>query len=193
MERIKAKFTFNDLKDSSRYYFPIMDRLDNKTDVGSDFSVIFDTIMIYNRAFIKLLSDAEMYAVYALVRLQLDNLIYLYAEYEHPSKVLNAVFSKGRTLNQITIDGSQLNPSEIRRKIDEEYCASIRELYKKFSGYIHPSKLQADIPTDFYCDGEKCFYTTTQQRKYSRDMIEINNLLGKVALSIYKNKIKETN
>lgn len=75
MERIKARFTFNDLKDSSRYYFPIMDRLDNKTDVGSDFSVIFDTIMISNRAFIKLLSDAEMYAAYALVRLQLDNLL----------------------------------------------------------------------------------------------------------------------
>ena len=90
MERIKARFAFNDLKDSSRYYFPIMDRLDNKTDVGSDFSVIFDTIMISNRAFIKLLSDSEMYAAYALVRLRLDNLTYLYAEYEHPSKVLSA-------------------------------------------------------------------------------------------------------
>ena len=80
-----------------------MDRLDNKTDVGSDFFVIFDTIMIYNRAFIKYYQMLRMYAAYALVRLQLDNLTYLYAEYEHPSKVLNAVFSKGRTINQITI------------------------------------------------------------------------------------------
>lgn len=191
MEKLKARFTFNDLKNSSRYYFPIMDRLDNRTERGNDFSVIFDTIMIYNRAFIKLLADAESYAAYALVRLQLDNITYLYAEYKHPFKVLNTIFNKGRTLNLITIDGSQLNPSEIRKMIDEEYSTSICELYKKYSGYIHPSKLQADLPTDFYVNEEgKCLYTITQQRKYSVDMIDINNLIGKVALSIYKNHCK---
>ena len=197
MERFKATFTFNDLKDEyCRYYLSILDRLDNETDKGSDYSVIIDTILIYNRSFLRLLAAADTYTAFAVVRLQLDNLIYLYANFKYPEKrVLKAVFS-GRDLNQIKVGGNALKHPELRKQLDEEYSTTIKkyfgdttidELFRKYCGYIHPSKLQADIPNDFYVDNKgNTLYLVSQQRKYAKDMIAINNLIGKLLKDILK-------
>lgn len=78
---------------------------------------------------------------FVIVRMLLDAITLLYAEYKHPFKVLYRVFNKRFSLNQIKLGGKQLNPSELRKEIYEEFGINIPELYKNYSQYVHPSNL----------------------------------------------------
>lgn len=150
-----------------------------------DISYLTNSVDSINSGFAKLLDNAEVQAAFALVRIQLDNLTYIFAELQHPFQVLYKVFAKGRTLNQITIDGKQLNPSAIRKELDEKCHTNICELYKKYSCFIHPNKEQNKIRmNEGYNSNKKERQTLSiaKQKEYAKDMIYINQLLARLML-----------
>ena len=59
----------------------------------------------YNRNFVKLLGSDEPITALAIIRLQMDNLKCLYAEYLYPNKILHKIYENGRELSQIKIKG----------------------------------------------------------------------------------------
>lgn len=114
------------------------DRATKKTGWGlSDYDSIIYAIINLNRAFLKLLEIKEPLAAFPLIRIQTDNLIYLYAEYLYPNQILYKVYDNERAFNQIKINGENLKQSEIVEKIE-----GIKPIWKKYSSFIHPSKEQ---------------------------------------------------
>ena len=109
--------------------------LDDVIDIASSIDSL-------NRGFIKLLEAAEPLAAMALVRLQLDNLTYLAAELKYPFRILYKVFYKGKRLSQIQVQGKNLNPSAIRKELDEQNNWNVSELYDRYPSFIHPDKVQ---------------------------------------------------
>ena len=162
-----------------------------------DYGNLWDSVRCLNRAFVKLLDDAEILVAYPLIRLQLDNLTYIFAEMLYPCKVLHKIFKKGRTLNQIKIDGVPLNPTEIRKQIDERFNTNISKLYKKYSCFVHPSNQQKEYVYIYkYHNWEKDKDTIgkKRQKEYAKDMVKINNILTemlKAQISSLKEKTNE--
>lgn len=114
------------------------------TQFGVDEAYKLEYLFVeYNRAFIYLAPSFVMSL--AIVRMLLDAITLLYAEYKHPFKVLYRVFNRGVSLNQIKLGGKQLNPSELRKELDDELGTNISELYKHYSHYVHPSRKNIEI------------------------------------------------
>lgn len=159
---------------------------------------IFCSVDCLNRAFVKLLDMGEVTVAHTLIRLQLDNLTYIFAEILYPFNVLYKVCEKGRTLNQIKIDGVPLNPTEIRKQIDERFNTNISKLYKKYSCFVHPSTTQTLTYWGEMGNPNKRIKSTDElkQKEYVKDMVEINNLLTemlKAQISSLKEKTNEIN
>lgn len=159
-----------------------------------DFAYAFNSVNRINRVFAKLLDDGEIMVAHILIRVQLDNLTYIYAEMCYPFKVLYKVFEKKRKLNQIKIDGVVLNPLELRKQIDEQFDTNVSELYKQYSGLVHPSKQQIDTAhrvRKFHSwKRDKLTVSKAVQKNYAKDMVQINNLLIKM-LREYTSSIKK--
>lgn len=76
----------------------------------------------HNWDFISLRSNLVL--SFVIVRMLLDAITLLYAEYKHPFKVLYRVFNKRFSLNQIKLGGKQLNPSELRKNTPTRACGT---------------------------------------------------------------------
>ena len=219
---MKKRFTYKDLEDSSTYYYPIFgaifyancklyktseqkppqdtdnprSSIQNYLNLGlDDFYNISDTINIYNRCFIELLSKADALIAFPLIRLQLENLTAIYAETRHPFQILHKLFDLGRNLGEIKIKGSYIVPSNLRKEIDAKYGTTIGELYKKYSGFIHPSKSQKEVDMGSYYSNKEDKYVASKKdvRMYAKDMVYVNQIIGNVLLAHLediKNKIK---
>lgn len=219
---MKKRFTYKDLEDSSTYYYPIFgaifyancklyktseqkppldtdnprSSIQNYLNLGlDDFYNISDTINIYNRCFIELLSKADDLVAFPLIRLQLENLTAIYAETLHPFQILHKLFDLGRNLGEIKIKGSYIVPSNLRKGIDTRYGTTIGELYKKYSGFIHPSKSQTEVDMGSYYSNkeDRCVASKKDVRMYAKDMVYVNQIIGNVLLAHLediKSKIK---
>jgi len=219
---MKKRFTYKDLEDSSAYYYPIFDAIfyancdlyktseqkppldsdnprctiQNYLNLGlDDFCNISDTINIYNRCFIDLLGKAEALVALPLIRLQLENLTTIYAETLHPFQILHKLYDGGRDLGQIKISGNYIVPSNLRKELDDKYGTTIGDLYKKYSGFIHPSKSQMETNMGSYYSYKKDMYVASKKdvRMYAKDMVYINQIIGNVLLAHLediKSKIK---
>ena len=219
---MKKRFTYKDLADSSNYYYPIFEAIfyanckyyktseqntplntenprctiQNLLNSGDDdLFNIFDTLNIYNRCFIDLLNKAEALVALPLIRLQLENLTAIYAETLHPFQILHRLYDGGKNLGKVIIDGSYIVPSEIRKELDAKYGSTIGELYKKYSGFIHPSKSQKDVELGSYYSYKKDMYVASKKdvRVYAKDMVYVNQIIGNVLLAHLediKSKIK---
>ena len=64
-------------------------------------SALIQNVIAVNRCFIKSLPLKESLLNKVLLRLQIQNLIFLYAETKYPLKVVNPIFQKGKAFNQL--------------------------------------------------------------------------------------------
>lgn len=149
---MRKKFTYSLLPDSSPIYNPIEGYLYYLWGMGtmeensrltywsgySFYDMMVSTVITYNSSFYKLAKLGDICSAYPMIRLQADNLRYLVAEYLYPDKVLTSIYSKGKELTDIRIDGEKLKASFISDKTEELY-PGFRRIYKEYSCYIHPS------------------------------------------------------
>lgn len=104
----------------------------------SGYGAIIAAVEDYNRSF-SILSNINQKAVAAsLIRIQLDNLIYLYAEHLNPDRVLYKVYNKDKELNQVLIANKPLKRSDLMKQLEERYNG-IRVIWDRYSDFIHPS------------------------------------------------------
>lgn len=114
----------------------------NKASLGMcDYDPICTAIINYNRAFKKLLDIKEPLVAMPIVRIQMENLVYLYAESCYPNKILYKVYDNATEFNQIRIEGEKLKLSDFIKKLDEKYSGII-SIWKRYCCYVHPSKEQ---------------------------------------------------
>lgn len=209
---MKKRFTYKNLEDSSTYYYPIFEAIfyancklyktseqntplntdnprctiQNYLNCGfDDLYNICNTLNIYNRCFIELLSKADALVALPLIRLQLENLTAIYAETLYPFQILHKLFDNGRVLGQIRISGKYIVPSDLRKELDTRYGTTIGELYNKYSGFIHPSKSQKDIQLGNYYSYKKDMYVASKKDvlMYAKDMVYVNQIIGNVLLA----------
>lgn len=131
---MKVSFRLCHLKNSKEFYSDIEVKLfyaqyyyyknsDNERIKGlleygtDDFYHIFKAINSFNKCFITILEEAEPLAAYPFIRMQVDNLVHLYAETLYPTKILYSIYEKGYVLNQIKIKGQALVQSELRKEL----------------------------------------------------------------------------
>lgn len=219
---MKKRFTYKDLEDSSTYYYPIFgaifsancklyktseqkppldtdnprSSIKNYLNLGEDdFYNISDTINIYNRCFIELLSNADALVAFPLIRLQLENLTAIFAETLYPFQIIHKLFDLGRNLGEVKIKSSYIVPSNLRREIDANYGTTIGDLYKDYSGFINPSKSQMEVDINSYYSYKEDSYVASKKdvKKYAKDMVYVNQIIGNVLLvhlEDIKSKIK---
>ena len=209
---MRKRFTYKDLEDSSGYFLPIFEAvfyancklyktselktplnidnprctIQNYLSCGlDDFYNLFETINIYNRCFLDLLMRTEALVALPLIRLQLDNLTAIFAETLHPFQTLFKVYEEGKDLGKIKVDGKYIVPSELRKELDARFGTTISELYKKYSGFIHPSKSQKEVNMGGYYSNKKFMYVASKKdvRMYAKDMVYVNQIISNVLLA----------
>lgn len=92
----------------------------------------------YNRSFSILCNINQKAVAASLIRIQLDNLIYIYAESKNPERVLDKVYNKGKELNQVLIANNPLKRSDLMKQLEERY-SGIRKIWDRYSNFVHPS------------------------------------------------------
>lgn len=106
-----------------------------------DYDPIITAIINYNRAFKKLLDIKEPLVAMPIIRIQMENLVYLFAESLYPNKILYKVYDNAKEFNQIAINGEKLKTADFILKLDEKYNG-LREIWKRYCCYVHPSSKQ---------------------------------------------------
>ena len=222
---MRKRFTYKDLADSGEFYFPIFlaifdancvyhkaigwngklntdnprCTIQNYLNCGyDDFRYISDIIPIYNRCFIELLSKAEPLVALPLIRLQLENLTAIYAETLYPFKILHKLYEGRKELGKIKVAGNNIVPSKLREAIDNKFDSSISDLYKKYSGFVHPSKNQSTLEMRSYFNYKEEMYVAPKKevKKFAQDMIYVNQIISNILLAHLediKSKINQVN
>lgn len=148
----------------------------------SEINYIEESINGFNRGFMILLEAAEPLAAMALVRLQLDNLTYLAAELKYPFRILYKVYFKNKRLSQIQIKGKNLNPSLIRKQLDEENGWNVAELYDTYSSYVHPDQKQLTMNKFSFMKSrileQQMNFSKAELKRLTADMVTINRFIA---------------
>lgn len=171
---------------------------DDSTKAAS-VSALIQNVIAVNRCFIKSLPLKESLLNKVLLRLQIQNLIFLYAETKYPLKVVNPIFQKGKAFNQLGLPSL----SSFIAELEPEF-KGLKALWNECCGFVHPSdsslklasaehslrllsgidesKLKPDILETLQA---YVFLTTEAQRKEaetdSKNMFHLNLLLIKLA------------
>lgn len=114
-----------------------------------DYAPIITAVIRINDSFITLIDAKQHRIAFTLIRMQLDSLRYLYAEYILPYRVLNRVIIYGEEpdpLNSIKVrdrkelgdNKGNLKPSEINKLLNKHFI-DFSSLYKHYNKYVHPS------------------------------------------------------
>lgn len=104
--------------------------------------VIFGTSIFYNYKAYKNLKDNKLtLPALTFVRIVAESLVYLYAEYLNPEKVLAKIYINHKELCDVKIKREKIKPSEIRDKVIEDY-PDFERIWKKYHYFIHPSIIQ---------------------------------------------------
>ena len=82
---------------------------------------ILDNVKDLNRCFLKLIKENEYNAALPLIRLQMDNLCVMYAEYLYPEKILLPILENGKELGRIKIDGDYIRAKALVDKLATQY------------------------------------------------------------------------
>lgn len=91
-----------------------------------------------NDAFLTLWNSNQRTPALAFVRVVAEHLIYLYAEYLYPERVMKAVYDDYKELDRIRIYGEKIKPREVRDSIESDY-KGFSEIWKEYHNFIHPS------------------------------------------------------
>ena len=146
---MKAKFTISELlqpSDMLLHYMKLTTAIvganwllnDNKEDYYSGFGCILTAVQDYNKSF-ALLCTADLKAAAAsLVRIQMDNLLYLYAEFLNPERVLDKVYNKDKKLADIRIADKPIKQKELLQRLEERFNG-VSDIWARYCNFIHPS------------------------------------------------------
>ena len=162
-------------------------------------SALIQNVIAVNRCFIKSLPLKESLLNKVLLRLQIQNLIFLYAETKYPLKVVNPIFQKGKAFNQLGLPSL----SSFIAELEPEF-KGLKALWNECCGFVHPSDSSLKLASAEHSlrllsgiDESKqkpdiletlqayVFLTTEAQKKEaemdSKNMFHLNLLLIKVA------------
>ena len=128
--------------DDMTSYFTELGRLLDVADIvlyddstkAPSVSALIQNVIAVNRCFIKSLPLKESLLNKVLLRLQIQNLIFLYAETKHPLKVVNPIFKKGKAFNQLGLPSL----SSFIEELEPEF-KGLKALWNECCGYVHPS------------------------------------------------------
>ena len=193
--------------DEMTSYFTELGRLLDVADLvlyddsskAASVSVLIQNVIAVNRCFIKSLSLNESLLNKMLLRLQIQNVAFMYAELKHPLKVVNPIFTKGKSFNQLGLSSLTSFITEL-----ESDFAGLKGLWNECCGYVHPSDSSLQLASAEHSlrllsevDESKqkpeileqlkafIFLTTEAQKesakKDSKDMFHLNLLLIKIA------------
>ncbi len=160
---------------------------------NDDFWAFLDTIQCYNRCFVKLVEDGEPTGAMPFIRLQLDNLVLLYAESKKIGNILYKVFDNKRKTDQVKVDGEPLKSSALIKELDEKHTG-LKELWDESNKYIHPSykqnSLEAFCIDSYYSKklGKEVMPHREKKRLY-KDMVFVNKVIVDVLYAILDNYI----
>lgn len=95
------------------------------------------------------------------------------------------LFDGGKNLGKVKVNGSYIVPSNLREKMDARFGTTVGELYKKYSGFIHPSKSQKEVDMGSYYSYKEDRYVASKKdvRMYAKDMVYVNQIIGNVLLA----------
>ena len=193
--------------DEMTSYFTELGRLLDVADLvlyddsskAASVSALIQNVIAVNRCFIKSLPLKESLLNKVLLRLQIQNLIFLYAETKYPLKVVNPIFQKGKAFNQLGLPSL----SSFIEELEPEF-KGLKALWNECCGYVHPSDSSLKLASAEHSlrllsgiDESKqkpdiletlqayVFLTTEAQRKEaetdSKNMFHLNLLLIKLA------------
>ncbi|MBD5252333.1 MAG: hypothetical protein HDS49_04830 [Bacteroides sp.] len=134
-----------------------------------------------NNAFLTLWNSNQRTPALAFIRVVAEHLIYLYAEYLYPNRVMSGVYDKGKELDRIKANGEKIKPKDIRDKI-EAYYKGFNAIWDRYHYYIHISVHKGH--------GELAGANETG----FRDILKLNNWIIDVLTKIkgrYKRELKE--
>lgn len=140
------------------------------------------SIIAKNDAFLTLWNSREKTEALTFVRIVSEHLVYLYAEYLYPNRVIRGVYGNYKELDRIRVNGDKIKPREIREKLAAEY-KGFSDIWQKYHYFIHPSYLQGSLLS---LDGAIS--------KGIADMVKLNNWILDILTKIkgrYKRKLKE--
>jgi hypothetical protein len=128
--------------DEMTTYFTELGRLLDVADIvlyddstkAASVSILIQNVIAVNRCFIKSLPLKESLLNKALLRLQIQNLIFLYAETKYPLKVVNPIFRKGKAFNQLGLPSL----SSFITELESEY-KGLKDLWNECCSFVHPS------------------------------------------------------
>ena len=193
--------------DEMTSYFTELGRLLDVADLvlyddsskAASVSALIQNVIAVNRCFIKSLPLKESLLNKVLLRLQIQNLIFLYAETKYPLKVVNPIFQKGKAFNQLGLPSL----SSFIAELEPEF-KGLKALWNECCGFVHPSDSSLKLASAEHSlrllsgiDESKqkpdiletlqayVFLTTEAQKKEaemdSKNMFHLNLLLIKVA------------
>ena len=125
--------------------------------------------------------------------MQLENLLYIYAESKSLGYILHKVFDNDRRLNQIKVDGKQVSIPLLIDELESKYNG-IRTIWDEYNQYIHPSSKQNSLEAlnlDGYFSknlGYDVFPKRVKKELY-KDMIFVNKVLVDTLYSIIDKQI----
>jgi hypothetical protein len=96
------------------------------------------SLIASNDAFLTLWNSKQRTPALAFVRVVAEHLIYLYAEYLYPERVMKAVYDDYKELDEIRIFGEKIKPREVRDSIESDY-KGFSEIWKEYHNFIHPT------------------------------------------------------
>lgn len=100
------------------------------------------SLIASNNAFLTLWNNQQRTTALAFVRVVAEHLIYLYAEYLYPERVMKAVYDECKELDKIRIYGEKIKPREVRDSIESDY-KGFSEIWSEYHNFIHPSAHKA--------------------------------------------------
>ena len=195
---MRTEFRYSDLEDSKSYYDQFFDAIEiasipylsgtNHQNIGNYYADAlsyfypFSIIATYNRVCLKLFVEGEMLVGIQIIRMALDILAVIYAEYKKPFNILYPIYWEGKDISKVIKDRSKL-----RKNLDEEFGTKICALYNTYSTFVHPNINQHTLGID-------PTRPLNFEHTYTDDLIYINQTIGNVLLTHLENinsKIKE--
>lgn len=124
------------------------------------FQYVMNNVIVVNRCFYRTIGLNEPLISKSLLRLQLQNLVYLYAETKHPLKVIIPVYSKGKDFNKLGIQ----NFSDYLKELEPEYKGELYNLWADCCKYVHPSAINYTLSNTEYSLGALASVDPTKQK-----------------------------
>lgn len=141
------------------------------------------SVIAKNDAFLTLWNSRTQTEALTFVRILSEHLVYLYAEYLYPNRVIRGVYGSYKELDRIKANGEKIKPREVREKLAAEY-KGFSDIWEKYHYFIHPSYLQG---SGLNLEGAN--------ESGIADMVKLNNWILDVLTKIkgrYKRKLKES-